>query len=154
MPKLVLCASLLFLSLSAFASESDFFGDECNSNPMVLPFVLAANSADAVLCTNEMNSDNMREIALKCFLGKRPENLIKTEPELVSSEVCQMHVFEKCSEITKCHERDDIFGGYKELCGHLGTYLDFLWRIKGVNPMAFTESDGKALCKELSRIGQ
>ena len=144
--------SLMLAVVLSFAAQAEdsVFSNECASSPSLVSFVFAANSADSIMCTNDYPSSS----ATECFMGPRLPNLVKSEPSLISTEFCRVKLYEECAHVEKCHEVDQIFGGYREFCGHLGQYLDFIWRIKGLDRTEFDEQDGQFLCKKLSGLTQ
>lgn len=156
--KLVFAMVLFLCAFSRAHAEFDPnnpFADECGeSSTAVLPFFLAANSADQVLCLNDLtgNVSEDRKVAFDCFLGNRVLNLVKNNSNYSTKAECTARFIKHCVEVTKCQGReknDQIFGGTKLFCGHLGAYLDFFWRVKGGLPLSFSYEDGLRLCTGL-----
>lgn len=148
----------LILLFSFSIAHADFdpnnpFADECGeSSTAALPFVLAANSADQVLCLNALTGkvESDKQVAMDCFLGKRIQALAKN-PNYSQKASCNQRFVKLCAEISNCQEEDQIFGGTKLFCGHLGGYLDLFWRIRRGLPASFEYSDGVKLCEELAK---
>lgn len=126
----------------------------CPAHELSTLFTFSGSFADSIDCSNgiqgradSFSQDQM--VAKKCFSGKRINDLSDGISRMMVSKTCTSQFNARCSEIYKCHEQDPVFGGYRELCGHLGSYLDFLRRVKGLPEALFTEQDGMNLCNEL-----
>ena len=126
----------------------------CPAHDLSTLLTFSGSSADSVICANDIQGKaetfhQDQVIAKKCFIGKRINDLSDEISLLMVSRECTSQFNAKCSEVYKCHERDDVFGGYRELCGHLGSYLDFLRRVRRLPEAVLNEQDGVNLCNEL-----
>lgn len=154
---LLILISASFLSIHAMAATPEDAAKEFErilELNMTVGVSIAANSADWVLCLNSLSSASEAEqynhdVAVKCFIGERLRNRIQQRPDAFSSSDDRKEYFySACSKNYQCDERDDIFGGRWTKCGHLGNYLDFLTRIKGLSANIFTAEEGMALCRD------
>ncbi|MEN0059863.1 MAG: hypothetical protein AAGB31_13575 [Bdellovibrio sp.] len=126
----------------------------CPTNELSTLLTFSGSFADSIGCSNDIQgkADTFSQdqtVAKKCFSGKRINDLSDGISQMMVSKQCTSQFNARCSEIYKCHEQDPTFGGYRELCGHLGSYLDFLRRVRGLPEALFTEQDGVNLCNEL-----
>lgn len=114
---------------------------------------LAANSADSILCLNSINTLDpiqIRNTVSNCFINEKLIQRISNSPNnFTATNDLKNQFISRCTEYKICYEEDSIFGGYKESCGHLGDYIDFLVRVKGLNKEIFTVEEGKALCRSI-----
>ena len=120
---------------------------------LTVRLTLSANSADAIMCLNEVSGfpnslNHDREIVKKCFINDRLKTKIQMRPDAFSAnDNRKRYFYALCSQNYQCNEEDNIFGGRWTKCGHLGTYLDFLTRVKGLPSNIFTDEDGITLCR-------
>lgn len=115
---------------------------------------LAANSADSVLCLNEVSGSpgsfsQDQEIIKRCFIGDRLKAMINARPGVfIADDKRKEYFFAACSNDYPCDLEDEVFGGRTTRCGHLGTYLDFIIRVKGLPNHIFAPEEGVKLCGE------
>jgi len=102
---------------------------------------LAADSADAMLCLNEVGSSQIKVKA--CFLQRRVKKYAKDLDVQMSGRGCWDIFISKCIENSACPKPEDPL----KRCGHLGVFLNSI-REAGLNNH-FNESDGVTLCKSL-----
>lgn len=126
-----------------------------NLEPNVhIEFALAANSADSILCLNEVSGSpeafsQDQETIHRCFIGDRLKAMIHSRPGVFSADDKRKeYFFAACSNDYLCNLEDEIFGGRTTRCGHLGTYLDFIIRVKGLPTQIFAPEEGVKLCRE------
>lgn len=158
MAKRLVITLILIISSNMYANSDDptdaankFLEQLRTSQTQV--FALAANSADSILCINSIKTLDPIQIqntVSNCFINERLIQKIKNTPNsFTATNDLKNQFISKCTENKICDEKDFIFGGYKESCGHLGDYIDFLVRVKGLDKEIFTAEEGIALCRNI-----
>lgn len=100
---------------------------------------LAADSADAFLCLNDVEGNQSK--IKKCFLQKRIRKYAVDLDIQMVGRTCWAEFLAKCTENSACPTREEP----QKRCGHLGNFLNSV-RYSGLSHL-FNDNDGITMCQ-------